>query len=192
MKTGPILEVNQVSRAYNRVMYECLAQNTLGVGPPAEMRLNVLYPPRSFNTTESGPVLVGQSKQLQCLFDGNPQPEIKWFYQDPLSRSAASVLIDNSKDWDKRPKNLYDQQYLAIQNVTYRNEGEYYCEARNTINGQSNMVRSTPITLDVFGMPQFLAKVSLAKDDLLHQPEKTLPRRTRATNSTNWPPLSSP
>jgi hypothetical protein len=155
--------MNQVSRAYNRGLYECLAQNSLGVSRPAEMRLNVLYPPRAINATESGHVFVGTSKQLHCAFDGNPQPEIKWYYQDPLSRTATSVLIDNSKDWDQQqPKSLAEQQFLTIRNVTYRNEGEYVCEARNTINGQTNTIRSVPINLDVIGEPQFLVKVSAA------------------------------
>lgn len=160
--TGPALELSSVTRNYNRARYECLARNSLGISPPAETRVNVLFPPRATNATESGHVDLGSNKQLQCLFDGNPQPEIKWFYLDPLSRTAASVMIDNSKDWQQQQaKSLADQQVLSIRNVTYRNEGEYHCEARNTINGQTNTVRSSPISLDVFGEPQFLAKVSL-------------------------------
>lgn len=162
-RLGPVLELAQVSRVYNRARYECLAQNSLGISQPAETRLSVLYAPRAINSTESGYVSVGNTKQLQCLFEGNPQPEIKWFYVDPLSRTATSVVIDNSKDWQQQQqaKSLADQQLLVIRNVTYRNEGDYHCEARNTINGHTNAIRSTPMSLDVLGEPQFLAKVSL-------------------------------
>lgn len=58
-------------------------------------------------------------------------------------------MIDNNK-----------QQHLNLKNVSYRNEGDYHCEARNQINGVSYGVRSSNIILDVYGEPQFLVKVS--------------------------------
>lgn len=151
-----------MSRAYNRNSYQCIATNSLGSSSPIEVKLNVLYPPRATNVTESGHVLVGSSQQLYCGFDGNPAPEIKWLYVDPLSRTLTSVVVDNSRDLAPSQQQATSQQHqqtLIIRNVTYRNEGEYICEARNTINGHVNVVRSMPINLDVFGEPQFLAKV---------------------------------
>ena len=143
-----MLEFERISRDLNQNVFECLAQNSYGISLPADVKLNVLYAPSPINTSHSESVALGSQAQLACLFDGNPEPEIKWHYTDPLSRSAMAVQLDNNKH----------QQYLTINNVTYRNEGDYHCEARNQINGVNYGVRSSNIILDVFGEPQFLAK----------------------------------
>lgn len=148
-RPGPVLEFERITKDLNQNVFECLAQNSYGISLPADVKLNVLYPPFSLNTSHSESVVVGSQAQLACLFDGNPEPEVKWHYTDPLARSAHAVQLDNSK-----------QQYLTIKNVTYRNEGDYHCEARNQINGVYYGVRSSNIILDVYGEPQFLVKVS--------------------------------
>jgi len=143
-----VLEFERISRDLNQNTFECLAQNSYGISLPADVKLNVLYAPFLINTSHSESVALGSQAQLACLFDGNPEPEVKWHYTDPLSRLAAPVQLENNK-----------QQYLLIRNVTYRNEGDYHCEARNQINGVFYGVRSSNIVLDVFGEPQFLVKV---------------------------------
>lgn len=147
MRPGPLLEFERISREQNQNVFECYAQNERGLSPPVDVRLNVLYAPIMLNTSASESVLVGSQAQLECLFDGNPEPEVKWLYTDPLARAASSVQLDNKR-----------QQLLTINNVTYRNEGDYHCEARNQINGVNYGVRSSNIILDVYGEPQFLSK----------------------------------
>lgn len=149
--SGPVLEFQHIGRDSNQDVYECLAQNAHGVSAPADVKLNVLFAPAVLNSSHSESVLVGSQAQLACLFEGNPQPEIRWFYTDPLSKSASTLQLDNDR-----------KSALTIKNVTYRNEGDYFCEARNYINGQAYSVRSSNILLDVFGEPQFLVKVSRA------------------------------
>ena len=176
-KVGPVLEFERISRDYNQIVYECLAQNTYGVSSPADVKLNVLYAPAVLNTSRSDSVQVGDAAQLACVFDGNPAPEIKWFYADPLSKSAAPLQVGNEMTSSSSSSGVAvqqaqnkaagaalqaplppAQQHLQIRNVTYRNEGDYHCEARNQINGQVYSVRSSNIQLDVYGEPQFLAK----------------------------------
>lgn len=147
VQPGPLLEFERISREQNQNLFECYAQNERGLSQPVDVKLNVLYAPIMLNTSGSESVLVGSQAQLECLFDGNPEPEVKWLYTDPLARAASSVQLDSKR-----------QQLLVINNVTYRNEGDYHCEARNQINGVNYGVRSSNIILDVYGEPQFLAK----------------------------------
>ena len=171
---GGQLNFERIGREYNQNVFECLAQNALGISTPAEVKLNVLYAPFLLNTSHSESVNLGSEARLECIFDGNPAPEIKWFYADPLSRSASAMQIDqtisqsqgqalnsnsNSTQNSKHKQQL--QQLLVIKNATYRNEGDYHCEARNAINGQAYAVRSSNIGLDIFGEPQILAKSPL-------------------------------
>ena len=151
-KIGPVLEFERIGREYNQNVFECMAQNSYGVSTPADVKLNVLYAPHLVNTSHNEALHVGQDAKLMCQFEGNPQPEIKWLYTDPMSKSASAHLVDTS--------GLSDKQFLLVKNLTYRNEGDYHCEARNSINGQTYAVRSSNIILDVYGEPQFLAKVS--------------------------------
>lgn len=115
---------------------------------PVDVKLNVLFAPLLINTSHSESVLVGSSAQLSCLFDGNPAPTVRWLYTDPLSKIAESIPLHSSSQMSS--------QYLSITNVTYKNEGDYHCEAQNKINGHHYTVRSSNILLDVFGEPQFL------------------------------------
>lgn len=149
MRPGPVLEFERIARDDNQNVYECLAQNSHGVSAPADVKLNVLYAPLLLNTSASRAVPLGAPAELACIFDGNPAPEVRWHYTDPLARQAASVALDGAR-----------QQTLVIRNVSYRNEGDYHCEARNQINGIFYGVRSSNILVDVFGEPQFLVKVS--------------------------------
>lgn len=150
---GRQLTFDQTGRELNQNTFQCLARNVRGSSTPAEVKLNVLYPPTALNASGSQPVVVNTDASLYCLFAGNPQPEIRWIFTDPLGRQPAnSVQIDNP--------NKREPHHLSIQNVSYRNEGDYHCEARNKINGQEYYMRSSNILLDVYGEPQFLAKVS--------------------------------
>lgn len=155
-KSGPTLEFDRISRDLNQNIFECMAQNVYGVSTPADVKLNVLYAPLLLNTSNPEIVNVGHQATLGCVFEGNPEPEVKWHYTDPLSKSSATHLLENQK-----------QQLLIIKNATYRNEGDYHCEARNQINGVYYGVRSPTIVLDVFGEPQFLVKVSSRLKKLL-------------------------
>lgn len=151
-QSGPLLEFQHITRDSNQDIYECLAQNSYGISTPVDLKLNVLFAPASLNTSRSDSVPLGGSAQLVCLFEGNPAPEVRWLYTDPLSKSAVALPLDAARQ----------QQVLWIRNASYRNEGDYHCEAKNLINGQAFSSRSSNILLDIFGEPQFLAKVSCA------------------------------
>lgn len=142
-----MLEFQHITRDSNQDRYECFAQNPLGTSAAVEVRLNVLFAPAVLNSSHSDSIQLGNSTHLSCLFEGNPSPEIKWFYVDPLSKLATTLQLENDK-----------KSQLQLKNVTYRNEGDYYCEARNYINGQVYAVRSSNILLDIYGEPQFLMK----------------------------------
>lgn len=159
-KPGQVLEFERITRESNQNVYECVAQNAHGVSQPTDVRLNVLYAPVLVNTSHSESVLVGSRASLACNFDGNPEPEVKWLYTDPLSRLPQALVLENSQTTTSTSNtiNLKSMQNLDISNVSYRNEGDYHCEARNNINGVFYGVRSSNIILDVFGEPQFLAK----------------------------------
>lgn len=145
-----MLEFERISRDLNQNVFECLAQNSYGISLPADVKLNVLYAPYLVNTSNPESVQLGLDATLACRFDGNPEPEVKWLYTDPLSKTAVAQQLDNSRN----------KQYLTIRNATYRNEGDYHCEARNQINGVYYGVRSSNIVLDIWGEPQFLIKSS--------------------------------
>lgn len=149
-----MLNFERTSRELNQNTFQCFAQNNHGISLPADVKLNVLYPPTALNSTGSASVELGSEAALSCTFDGNPRPEIRWLFADPLSRSHTPMLIENP---DKRSPHT-----LVIRNVSYRNEGDYHCEARNQINGQEFYMRSSNMLLDVFGEPQFLVKVSFS------------------------------
>lgn len=182
------MEFERITRELNQNVFECLAQNSYGISLPADVKLNVLYAPSQVNTSSSESVSVGSDAQLACIFDGNPEPEVKWLYTDPLSRSgAASQLAELSHP---QPPGT-SRQFLTIRNVTYRNEGDYHCEARNQINGLSYAVRSSNMILDVFGEPQFLLKVSQESPEASTRP-LTRPPVSDPTNSRSRPRNKSP
>lgn len=167
------MEFERVNREWNQNVYECLAQNSLGLSEPIDVKLNVLYPPLPIRTSNPEPVQLGGSTELACLFEGNPEPEIKWLYTDPLGKTAQAVTmaqppagppVAGGPGEPGKQLAAARHQVLPIRNVTYRNEGEYHCEARNLINGVPYSVRSGNIVLDVYGEPQFLVKVSVLFD----------------------------
>lgn len=150
-RPGALLEFERVGRELNQAVFECFAQNALGVSQPVDVRLNVLFAPYLVNTSASESVQLSASAQLACLFDGNPAPDVRWLYTSPFAGarepSAALELLSGKSGGG---------QHLVVANASYKHEGDYFCEARNKVNGVNYSVRSSNIALDVFGEPQFL------------------------------------
>lgn len=74
---------------------------------------------------------------LYCKAAGSPQPQILWYKNGKLFRN------DNN-----------DQSQLVFENLKLQNRGFYYCEARNTINGQNISVTTekTPVIVTIEGI----------------------------------------
>ncbi|XP_078619272.1 hemicentin-1-like [Branchiostoma floridae x Branchiostoma japonicum] len=110
--------------------YQCTADN--GVLPIAvgTVSLDVLYPPLIDSSIESK-VTVQQGDDdfsLECLADGNPSPQVKWWRKDT---------------------NLYWENPLRFHRVHYDIEGTYQCVAIS--NGFSQSTKD--IRIDVIGKP---------------------------------------
>lgn len=70
-------------------------------------------------------VLVGDSVSLSCMFDGAPVPMIRWFYNDAelVDDTINNVEVVSEDGWS----------VLRLSNVSLENEGNYRCEANNSL-----------------------------------------------------------
>ena len=96
---------------------------------------------------ESQKVQLGSDMKFVCNFAGNPKPEVRWCFVDAINQK------------DQYPQT--DSGVLLIKNISYQDEGAYYCEGRNynyNSNSSSNVISvasSSKISLDVVGKPMF-------------------------------------
>ncbi|XP_053203120.1 irregular chiasm C-roughest protein-like isoform X2 [Panonychus citri] len=139
-----VLWFREAKRDMNGAIFECFAQNEKGVARPVPVRIDVLYQPHSVNYSTEQSVQTGKSIKLYCFFDGNPKPEVHWYQIDP--RTSQHHRIDMPSD---------NNQILLIANATYSHEGKYYCQATNIINDVTNVIKSPPMMLDIYGAPAF-------------------------------------
>ncbi|KAM7314772.1 contactin-2 [Ixodes scapularis] len=95
---------------------------------------NIRVKPSTDSTFNASEVIT-----LECMAQGNPAPEIRWFKQSE----------ENSTVWN----NLGQNAKLEISNASYSDKGVYRCEATNTIDNHSYLVRSKGIRIDIRGPP---------------------------------------
>ena len=83
-------------------------------------------------------VVVHNKTVLTCRAEGNPAPSYEWLQQLPsgqvLRRSHTAELV--------------------IEDVGYRDQGEYTCMARNSVGGERREVQGELVRLEVAGEPQ--------------------------------------
>ncbi|XP_074601550.1 irregular chiasm C-roughest protein isoform X2 [Brevipalpus obovatus] len=139
-----VLFIPEVKRDMNGAVFECHASNTKGSAKPVPVRIDVHYMPQSVNYSTEQSVRIGHSTKLYCFFDGNPKPDIQWYQIDPRTGIHHQIEMPSG-----------DNHVLPIFNATYNHEGEYYCKAINMIGGQTHVVSSPRMLVDVHGLPAF-------------------------------------
>lgn len=97
-------------------------------------------------------VELGGTVALFCEYKGNPKPRVMWYHINPITDQVRN-----------RPAREDDEMHLKIENVTYHDEGHYYCEAlnHNPITNKEVIVRSSKIVVDIFGKPAIIQKKEL-------------------------------
>ena len=83
---------------------------------------------------------MGNKTTLTCEAEGNPPPKYRWLQKLPTQEIS---IRSYTKDF-------------VINNVTYEYQGEFVCNAVNTINEQKRSVQSDPIKVEVSGAPQVI------------------------------------
>lgn len=140
------LRLTNINKEQNNRVFECFAENEIGRSNIDSFKLNVLYEPRILSESDNQRVQLGNSVSLECKIDSNPEPTINWYHLSVLTGDLKKVAQSESTD----------QSILLIKNVTYSDEGDYYCEGSNKINDQVKLVRSRDINIKVTGPPALL------------------------------------
>ena len=79
-----------------------------------------------------------QKMVLNCRADGFPEPQYQW-----LQKSQSGDILVRG----------YDPE-LVIERLTYEHQGEWLCQAANSVGGRVREVQSDPIAVEVRGAPQ--------------------------------------
>lgn len=88
------LTIRKVTREYNKQSITCEVGNTVGTTKSTHT-LNVHFGPVMRSLAENVAVDLGEAVKLVCDVDGNPKPEIKWFFQTKHVASAREYSIKN-------------------------------------------------------------------------------------------------
>jgi len=154
------LLIQNINKDFNNKIYECIAENEVGRSNVASFKLNVLYEPSIISESANQRIKLGNRMQLECLIDANPPASINWFQSSLLTGETKKIQTESN-----------DQSILLIKNITYQNEGNYYCEGSNTINGYTKVVRSRDINLQVYGIPGLINEKYITNGNLDSQSE---------------------
>ncbi|XP_049831432.1 irregular chiasm C-roughest protein isoform X1 [Schistocerca gregaria] len=155
----------------NSGTYTCSAQNSVGTSRRLAVDIDVKYPPQILSVGPDRLVTAAlfSPARFSCDAEGNPPPQLRWLQRVPAGpatgpaaagapAAVAEVLRGTAADLD-------------IANVTYELQGEYVCQAVNTIGGSARTATSEPVSLQVVGAPQVLGGdevvVSRGEDALL-------------------------
>jgi hemicentin len=106
-------------------LYKCIATNIVGKDN-ITTRLDVLYPPFITNKfyDQSSIIDIYKSVTFQCIADGNPSPQLEWWFQGHrLNNSVQGISITSDS--------------LTIDGVQSRNAGQYTCVAINLVGEHS-------------------------------------------------------
>nr|XP_027204918.1 hemicentin-2-like [Dermatophagoides pteronyssinus] len=142
------LLLRNIDYTFDGEEFQCSAQNAIGPSKTESVKLNVLYPPRLVNIDfPRKNITVGDDMQFECTFVGNPPPKIRWCFTDAIRNN-----LYYPKASDDNPG------VLIIKNVTYLNEGSYYCQGinYNWILNKENMVPSSQFAVNIVGRPLFI------------------------------------
>lgn len=139
------LRLVNINKESNNKEFMCLAENVIGRSNQDSFKLNVLYEPRILSESDNQRIRLGRSVSLNCQIDSNPAPTINWYHFNNLNGELRRVQTESN-----------NPSILLIRNVTYANEGDYYCEGFNKINEITKLVRSRDINVKVYGLPSLL------------------------------------
>lgn len=139
------LRLTNIQKDSNNKVFECMADNEIGRSNVDSFKLNVLYEPRITSESADQRIRLGRSVNLSCQIDSNPAPMISWYHSSILTGEIKKVQTEST-----------NPSILLIKNVTYADEGDYYCEGSNKINDVTKIVRSRDINLKIFGAPALL------------------------------------
>lgn len=142
------LEIKDINSKMDGIIFQCSAENEIGLSEPESIQLNVLYKPRLVDITKLDPqIRLGSDIRLECKFTGNPKPTIIW------------TFIDAIYGEEHHPSGSADNPGLLIlKNSSYSDEGEYYCRGKNHISltSEEGIAMSNRLIVDIVGKPQFL------------------------------------
>ncbi|XP_063891869.1 hemicentin-1-like [Helicoverpa armigera] len=107
--------------------YGCHARNFLGESVPAQIEIDIKYPPRVIWVGPSTVIEANLFSQLtlDCKAEGNPSPSYAWFYNSP-----SSAHINPQQDSKSR---ISETPRIELLNVSYHHQGWYICVATNQI-----------------------------------------------------------
>uniref|UniRef100_A0AAR2K4T8 Ig-like domain-containing protein n=1 Tax=Pygocentrus nattereri TaxID=42514 RepID=A0AAR2K4T8_PYGNA len=102
-------------------LYKVTAQNKHGTEHHV-LTINVLYGPEIESGDESVEVYEGRDVTLSCTTEGNPEPEVKWSFNNQSKTTGGR------------------QTTLTISGATPADGGEYTCTATNTFGSQTKRI----------------------------------------------------
>ncbi|XP_024876709.1 hemicentin-2-like [Temnothorax curvispinosus] len=135
-------------------LYSCKATNDVSESVPASYRLDVQYKPQlknkgngTFPNVQTA-MLNSTVEAFECPeYEANPPAQYTWVHL----RGSLKETIEN------RVQNKGDGRRLYLQNIMWSDEGEYRCNAFNTINGvrqESTVCDTCSYVLHVNGPPE--------------------------------------
>lgn len=144
---GATLSLTDIGRS-DEGTYICVADNQVSQPVTAQILLNVLYPPEVHVESPWVHSGLGDSAQLECLVQGNPQPEVNWY-------KGSMKLSDGERHSMVTIGNRY---ILTIDSVIQSDFGNYSCISENVL-GKS---RGTTTQVTLTGAPTKPKIVSLS------------------------------
>ena len=79
----------------------------------------------------------GETAIFNCTVDGNPEPSIDW--------TKDNVPLNITADPDLSQSNSGKVHFLTIQNVHRSDEGQYRCEANNSMGSATSAAGSLSV-----------------------------------------------
>ncbi|KAM8709189.1 hypothetical protein ACLKA7_016061 [Drosophila subpalustris] len=98
--------------------YRCEAHNSLG-SVQATARIEVKDLPEILMAPQNQTIKLGAAFVLECDADGNPLPNITWFFNGQPLQSGVDLLLEN------------ENTELVVSVAKEQHAGEYLCMARN-------------------------------------------------------------
>ena len=136
---GETLVFDPVTRT-DKGTYFCMAKNEVGSSDELSVTFDVLYPPTNIRTEPRRftDLKVGQKLRLECSAEGYPTPTFEWLQK---------VYEDNPSSPEDREK-VYSRgsgRIFSLRNVSYQYEGQWACQAKNTIKGTLRAVSRSDV-----------------------------------------------
>ncbi|CAH4036461.1 unnamed protein product [Pieris brassicae] len=117
--------VIQDARQTDSGRYQCIARNAAGTRESATATLRVHIKPYLMTGPEDVVAQTGGSVTFQCLVGGDPLPDVLW----RRTAGGGNMPLGRVK--------LLDDRSLRLDGVLLTDEGEYTCEADNTVGAVS-------------------------------------------------------